>query len=109
MRPVAPAAHDRAYLRENRYTIPTLSAALPTARNAPRRAIKDPYNFEFLGLLREAKERDLEQALLNDVQSSHGVDDTLFVEVKTNARDPAVAGRSIHCGLARARLSSVHV
>ncbi len=34
-----------------------------------RDAIKDPYNFEFLGLSREAKERDLEQALLNDVQS----------------------------------------
>jgi predicted nuclease of restriction endonuclease-like (RecB) superfamily len=34
-----------------------------------RDAIKDPYNFEFLGLSRKAKERDLEQALLNDVQS----------------------------------------
>ena len=34
-----------------------------------RDAIKDPYNFEFLGLLEEAKERELEQALLNDVQS----------------------------------------
>jgi predicted nuclease of restriction endonuclease-like (RecB) superfamily len=34
-----------------------------------RDAIKDPYNFEFLGLAREAKERDLEQALLNDIQS----------------------------------------
>jgi predicted nuclease of restriction endonuclease-like (RecB) superfamily len=34
-----------------------------------RDAIKDPYNFEFLGLSKEAKERDLEQALLNDVQS----------------------------------------
>jgi len=34
-----------------------------------RDAIKDPYNFEFLGLSREAKERDLEQALLNDIQS----------------------------------------
>jgi predicted nuclease of restriction endonuclease-like (RecB) superfamily len=34
-----------------------------------RDAIKDPYNFEFLGLSNKAKERDLEQALLNDVQS----------------------------------------
>lgn len=34
-----------------------------------RDAIKDPYNFEFLGLAGRAKERDLEQALLNDVQS----------------------------------------
>jgi predicted nuclease of restriction endonuclease-like (RecB) superfamily len=34
-----------------------------------RDAIKDPYNFEFLGLSKEDKERDLEQALLNDIQS----------------------------------------
>ena len=34
-----------------------------------RDAIKDPYNFEFLGLSTRAKERDLEQALLNDIQS----------------------------------------
>jgi predicted nuclease of restriction endonuclease-like (RecB) superfamily len=34
-----------------------------------RDAIKDPYNFEFLGMSKEAKERDLEAALLNDVQS----------------------------------------
>ena len=34
-----------------------------------RDAIKDPYNFEFLSLSKEAKERDLELALLNDVQS----------------------------------------
>jgi hypothetical protein len=34
-----------------------------------RDAIKNPYNFEFLGLSQEAKERDLELALLNDVQS----------------------------------------
>ena len=34
-----------------------------------RDAIKDPYNFEFLGMSKTAKERDLEQALLNDVQS----------------------------------------
>jgi predicted nuclease of restriction endonuclease-like (RecB) superfamily len=33
-----------------------------------RDAIKDPYNFEFLNLSAEAKERDLELALLNDVQ-----------------------------------------
>ena len=32
-------------------------------------AIKDPYHFEFLNLGAEAKERDLELALLNDVQS----------------------------------------
>jgi predicted nuclease of restriction endonuclease-like (RecB) superfamily len=34
-----------------------------------RDAIKDPYNFEFLSLSAEAKERDLELALLNDIQS----------------------------------------
>jgi predicted nuclease of restriction endonuclease-like (RecB) superfamily len=34
-----------------------------------RDAIKDPYNFEFLGMSTRSKERDLEQALLNDVQS----------------------------------------
>jgi predicted nuclease of restriction endonuclease-like (RecB) superfamily len=34
-----------------------------------REAIKDPYNFEFLNLSADAKERDLEEALLNDVQS----------------------------------------
>ena len=33
-----------------------------------RDAIKDPYNFEFLSLSADAKERDLEPALLNDVQ-----------------------------------------
>ncbi len=34
-----------------------------------RDVIKDPYHFEFLSLGAEAKERDLELALLNDVQS----------------------------------------
>jgi predicted nuclease of restriction endonuclease-like (RecB) superfamily len=34
-----------------------------------RDAIKDPYNFEFLGLSETAREHDLELALLNDVQS----------------------------------------
>jgi predicted nuclease of restriction endonuclease-like (RecB) superfamily len=34
-----------------------------------RDVIKDPYNFEFLGLSRQAKERELELALLNDIQS----------------------------------------
>jgi predicted nuclease of restriction endonuclease-like (RecB) superfamily len=34
-----------------------------------RDSIKDPYNFEFLGLSAKAKERDLELALLNDIQS----------------------------------------
>jgi predicted nuclease of restriction endonuclease-like (RecB) superfamily len=34
-----------------------------------RDAIKDPYNFEFLGLSTRAKERELELALLNDIQS----------------------------------------
>ena len=34
-----------------------------------RDAIKDPYNFELLGLSRRAKEHELETALLNDVQS----------------------------------------
>jgi predicted nuclease of restriction endonuclease-like (RecB) superfamily len=34
-----------------------------------RDALKDPYNFEFLRLTETVKERDLELALLNDVQS----------------------------------------
>ncbi|MGO9249206.1 MAG: PDDEXK nuclease domain-containing protein, partial [Solirubrobacteraceae bacterium] len=34
-----------------------------------RDAIKDPYNFEFLTLSQEAREQELETALLNDVQS----------------------------------------
>lgn len=34
-----------------------------------RDAIKDPYNFEFLALSQEVRERELETALLNDVQS----------------------------------------
>jgi predicted nuclease of restriction endonuclease-like (RecB) superfamily len=34
-----------------------------------RDAIKDPYNFEFLNLSAQARERDLELALLNDIQS----------------------------------------
>jgi predicted nuclease of restriction endonuclease-like (RecB) superfamily len=34
-----------------------------------RDAIKDPYNFGFLGLSESAKEHDLELALLNDIQS----------------------------------------
>ena len=34
-----------------------------------RDAIKDPYHFEFLGLGSQAKERDLERALLRDVES----------------------------------------
>jgi predicted nuclease of restriction endonuclease-like (RecB) superfamily len=32
-------------------------------------ALKDPYNFEFLNLSEQAKERDLKLALLNDVES----------------------------------------
>jgi len=48
----------------------TFEHALPAPDSElVRDAIKDPYNFEFLGLSREAKERDLEQALLNDIQS----------------------------------------
>ena len=44
--------------------------ALPEADSElVRDAIKDPYNFEFLGMSTRSKERDLEQALLNDVQS----------------------------------------
>ncbi len=34
-----------------------------------RDTIKDPYNFEFLGLSERAKEQDLELALLNNIQS----------------------------------------
>ncbi len=41
----------------------------PSDSELVRDAIKDPYNFEFLGLSGRAKERDLELALLNDIQS----------------------------------------
>lgn len=41
----------------------------PSESELVRDAIKDPYNFEFLSLSQRAKERDLEAALLNDVQS----------------------------------------
>jgi len=48
----------------------TFERALPPADSElVRDALKDPYNFEFLSLSADAKERDLEQALLNDVQS----------------------------------------
>jgi predicted nuclease of restriction endonuclease-like (RecB) superfamily len=48
----------------------TFEQALPAPDSElVRDAIKDPYHFEFLGLGPEAKERDLELALLNDVQS----------------------------------------
>ena len=50
--------------------ISSFAHALPPADSElVRDAIKDPYNFEFLGLGSEAKERDLERALLHDVES----------------------------------------
>lgn len=43
--------------------------ALPTAdAEQALRAVKDPYVFEFLELADEARERELEQALIDDVQ-----------------------------------------
>ena len=48
----------------------TFDRALPPPDSElVRDALKDPYNFEFLSLSADARERDLEQALLNDVQS----------------------------------------
>ena len=48
----------------------TFDRALPPPDSElVRDALKDPYNFEFLSLSADAKERDLEQALLNDVQN----------------------------------------
>ncbi len=44
-------------------------AVPPPDSELVRDAIKDPYHFEFLSLGPEAKERDLELALLNDIQS----------------------------------------
>jgi predicted nuclease of restriction endonuclease-like (RecB) superfamily len=50
--------------------ISSFAHALPPADSElVRDAIKDPYNFEFLGLGPDAKERDLETALLRDVES----------------------------------------
>jgi len=44
--------------------------ALPTADSElVRDTLKDPYNFEFLGMSKAVKERELELALLNDIQS----------------------------------------
>jgi predicted nuclease of restriction endonuclease-like (RecB) superfamily len=46
--------------------------ALPASESESelvRDVIKDPYNFEFLGLTERAHERDLELALLHDIQS----------------------------------------
>jgi predicted nuclease of restriction endonuclease-like (RecB) superfamily len=48
----------------------TFEQALPAPDSElVRNVIKDPYHFEFLSLGPESKERDLELALLNDVQS----------------------------------------
>jgi predicted nuclease of restriction endonuclease-like (RecB) superfamily len=48
----------------------SFASALPAADSElVRDAFKDPYNFEFLGLSEAARERDLELALLGDVQS----------------------------------------
>lgn len=48
----------------------TFDRALPAPDSElVRDAIKDPYNFEFLGLSEHTRERDLERALLDDVQS----------------------------------------
>jgi len=50
--------------------ISSFAHALPPADSElVRDAIKDPYNFEFLSPGSEAKERDLETALLRDVES----------------------------------------
>jgi predicted nuclease of restriction endonuclease-like (RecB) superfamily len=50
--------------------VSSFDRALPAADSElVRDAIKDPYNFEFLNLSVSAKERDLELALLNDVQA----------------------------------------
>jgi predicted nuclease of restriction endonuclease-like (RecB) superfamily len=47
----------------------SFSHALPAPESElVRDALKDPYNFEFLSLSADAKERDLEAALLNDVE-----------------------------------------
>ena len=58
-------------LRERRgNAISSFEHALPPPDSElVRDAIKDPYHFEFLGLGSEAKERDLELALLRDVES----------------------------------------
>ncbi len=58
-------------LRERSGTaISSFDDALPPADSElVRDAIKDPYNFEFLKLADQSKERDLETALLRDVES----------------------------------------
>lgn len=50
--------------------VSSFELALPPADSEMvRDAIKDPYHFEFLAIGSDAKERDLEQALLRDVES----------------------------------------
>jgi predicted nuclease of restriction endonuclease-like (RecB) superfamily len=56
--------HDRQGAAPNNF-----KAALPVAEaKRALRATKDPYIFDFLDLARDARERELEQALIDDVQ-----------------------------------------
>ena len=59
------------HLRERQgVAVTSFEASLPAPESElVRDALKDPYNFDFLNLSADAKERDLEQALLSDVQS----------------------------------------
>jgi len=65
------AAHIASDLRARHgAALSTFDRALPAPESElVRDALKDPYNFEFLSLSADARERDLEAALLNDVQS----------------------------------------
>jgi predicted nuclease of restriction endonuclease-like (RecB) superfamily len=69
-RPVLEAQISTALRERSGAAITSFDHALPPADSElVRDAIKDPYNFEFLKLADRSKERDLETALLHDVES----------------------------------------
>ncbi|MHB8696222.1 MAG: PDDEXK nuclease domain-containing protein [Solirubrobacteraceae bacterium] len=69
-RPVLEAQISTGLRERSGTAITSFDHALPPADSElVRDAIKDPYNFEFLKLADRSKERDLETALLRDVES----------------------------------------
>ncbi|MHB8695721.1 MAG: PDDEXK nuclease domain-containing protein [Solirubrobacteraceae bacterium] len=69
-RPVLEAQIATGLRERSGVAITSFETALPPPDSElVRDAIKDPYNFEFLSLTTEVKERDLETALLRDVES----------------------------------------
>ena len=68
--PVLQAAIASDLRRRRGSALTTFDRALPAPDSElVRDVLKDPYNFDFLGLSEHAREHDLELALLDDVQS----------------------------------------